>query len=89
MSLVLGLGLPIPKGELARGRRRVCDDPVQRRRHIRCAYHRLIADRSPRWIASRCRVSIRTVNLWVQAALGYSDPEAVALRRHLAETSDR
>lgn len=68
------------RGEGMRGRRRAADCPRQRRRHIRCAYYRLVVGASPRWIASKFRVSVRTVSLWVNAALGYSDPEAVALR---------
>lgn len=69
---------------LAAGRPRVADDPRQRRRHIRCAYFRLVEGRSPRWIASRFRISVRTVSLWVNAALGYADPEAQALKSLLA-----
>ena len=66
-----------------RGRRRIADDPVKRRRHLRCAYYRLVEGRPVRWIASRFRVSKRTVQLWVRAALGYDDPEAEGLRRLL------
>jgi hypothetical protein len=51
-----------------------------RLRHLRCAYCRLVDGRPIRWLARQFRVSARTVQLWVKAALGYSDPEAQALR---------
>ena len=67
-------------GDLVPGRRPSAQSLIQRRRHIRCAYYRLVLKRSTRWLASHFRCSDRTVFLWVQAALGYHDPEAQMLR---------
>jgi hypothetical protein len=54
-----------------------------RLKHIRCAYHRLIAGRSIRWLAAHYRVSARTVHLWINAALSYTDDESLILRQSI------
>lgn len=74
------IDFPRVSGEISRGRPKVADDPIQRRRHLRAAYFRLVAGRTPRWIAAKFRCSLRSVHYWVNAALTYDDPEAQALR---------
>jgi hypothetical protein len=78
MSLVA----PWPRiaGEWTNGRAPNAENLAQRRKHIRCAYWRLIQKKPTRWIAQQFRVSPRTVFLWTKAALDYDDPEAQALR---------
>jgi hypothetical protein len=71
---------PTVSGEQVRGRRPQSESLYQRRRHIRCAYCRLIQDRSPQWIRRHFGISVRTMQLWVRAALNYDDPEAQTLR---------
>lgn len=78
MSFAASLQFPRPvaKG----GRLPVALDPRQRRRHIKAAYYRLVEDRPVSWIARYFRVSVRTVYYWVEAALTYTDSEALILR---------
>jgi transposase len=73
--------MDFPRTTMRSGRRPSADDPAQRRRHIRCAYYRLALGRPAKWVASRFKVSTRTVHLWVSAALSYDEPEARALRQ--------
>jgi hypothetical protein len=67
-------------GQSTRGRTPNAVNLIQRRKHIRCAYWRLVQKKSTRWIAQQFRISPRTVFLWTKAALDYDDPEAQALR---------
>jgi hypothetical protein len=66
------------------GRRPVATLRTTRLRHIRIAYHRLVAGRSLRWVMARFHCCRRSVQLWTRAALTYDDEEAVTLRRILA-----
>jgi len=67
-------------GERKRGRPPLGDDWVDRKKHIKVAYYRLIERRSTTWCTKRFRVCRRTVNYWVTAAMNYTDPEALILQ---------
>jgi hypothetical protein len=54
---------------------------VDRLRHIRVAYLRHIEGIPVKKLASRYRVSVRTIHYWVAAALAYRDSEAETLRQ--------
>jgi uncharacterized protein YjcR len=58
---------------------------VDRLRHIRVAYLRRIKKMPLKKVASRYRVSVRTIQYWVDAALGYEDSEAETLRQMIQE----
>jgi DNA-binding transcriptional regulator YiaG len=54
---------------------------TDRLQHIRVAYLRHVEGIPIRKLASRYRVSVRTIQYWVSAALAYDDSEAETLRR--------
>jgi hypothetical protein len=72
--------LPHLEGERRRGRPSRGDDWLERRKHIRIAYCRLVLQRSTTWCSRHYGVSRRTVNYWVKAAMNYDDPEAITLQ---------
>jgi hypothetical protein len=77
--------LPGSASGVRRHRRRLHSDNLRtRRKHIRAAYLRLVEDVPLRAVAGRFRCTERTIQNWATAALGYPDPEAVALRRLVA-----
>jgi hypothetical protein len=81
-------GFPTVAGDYARGRTSDARSPSKRRRHIRCAYCRLIQRRSPQWITRHFDISRRTMQLWIKAALSYDDPESLILRTMVAGGAD-
>jgi hypothetical protein len=72
--------LPRQQGERGKGRPRVAESWIERRKHIRIAYCRLVLKRSTTWCSRHYGVSRRTVNYWVKAAMNYDDSEALTLQ---------
>jgi hypothetical protein len=64
-----------------RGRPSVAANPAERMKHIECAGLMLGTNWPLRKICAALEISRATAYVWRDLALGYDEPEAIALRR--------